>query len=226
MELNKVASTSKLCAWKKSWTQANPTLLLVINFWRPKKSDLVPSVSNDEVNIKIYFSRDPRRLPEFARNKFIQLKEIAPKAALLSSVSIFDDTQLDSGTDKEDEDETACIPEPLGSLFESCTINFNVRELKSYSKKVFLQYEKSYTQKHFGNLCKITRDQSLSRSWKAHRVARTTSSFAKQPFQLTNVHLQGLLLQISCSTTLLLEVKLLIMVKIQKNMPKNHFKPF
>ena len=48
----------------------------------------------------------------------------------------------------------------------------------------------------------------------------------KQPFQLTNVHLQSLLLQISCSTTLLLEVKLLIMAKTWKNMPENHFKHF
>ena len=81
-----------------------------------------------------------------------------------------------------DEDETTCIPEPLGSPFESRTINFNARELESYSKNVFLQYEKSYTQKHFDNLCKITKDQSLSRSWKAHRVGRITSSFAKTTF--------------------------------------------
>ena len=38
----------------------------------------------------------------------------------------------------------------------------------------------------------------------------------KQPFQLTSVHLQSLLLQISCSTTLLLEVKPLIMAKTWK----------
>ena len=48
----------------------------------------------------------------------------------------------------------------------------------------------------------------------------------KQPFQLTNVHLQNLLLQISCSTTLLLEVKLLIMAKAWANMPEDHFKHF
>ena len=118
----------------------------------------MPSVSNDEVNMKSYCSRDPRRLPEHVRNKFIQLREIAPKAAVLSSVSIFDDTQLESGTDTADEDETTCIPEPLGSLFECCNVNFNARELKRYSKNVFLQYEKSYTQKHFDNFCKITRD--------------------------------------------------------------------
>ena len=80
-----------------------------------------------------------------------------------------------SGTDTADEDETTCIPEPLGSLLESRTINFNARELESYSKNAFLQHEKSYTQKHFDNLFKITKDQSLSRSWKAHRVGRITS---------------------------------------------------
>ena len=48
----------------------------------------------------------------------------------------------------------------------------------------------------------------------------------KQPFQLTNVHLQSLSVQISCSTALLLEVKLLIMAKTWKNMPENHFKHF
>ena len=37
IDLNKVACTSKLCAWKKSRTQANPAPLLAINFSRPKK---------------------------------------------------------------------------------------------------------------------------------------------------------------------------------------------
>ena len=142
----------------------------------------MPSVSNDEINMKSYCSWDPRRLPEHIRNKFIQIKEIAPKAEVLSSFSIFDDTQLDSGTDIADEDETTCIPEPLGSLFESRIISFNARELENYLKNVFSPYEKSYTQKHFDNLCKITRDQSLSRSWKAHTVGRITSSFAKTAF--------------------------------------------
>ena len=77
--------------------------------------------------MKSYCSRYPRRLLELVTNKFIQLKEIAPKATVLSCVSIFDDIQLDSGTDTADEDETTCIPEPLGSLFEFSTINFNAR---------------------------------------------------------------------------------------------------
>ena len=73
--------------------------------------------------MKSYCSRDSRRLPELVRNKLIQLKGIASKAAVLSSVSIFDNTQLDSGTDRADEEETTCIPELLGSLFESRIIN-------------------------------------------------------------------------------------------------------
>ena len=44
----------------------------------------------------------------------------------------------DSGTDKANEDETTCIPYQLGSLFESCTNNFNARELESYLNNVFL----------------------------------------------------------------------------------------
>ena len=129
--------------------------------------------------MKSYCSRDPRRLSELVRNKFIQLKEIWPKVAVLSSVNIFDNTQLDSGTDTTDGDEATCVPEPLGSLFESHTINYNPTELENYSKNAFSQCEKSYTQKHFDNLCKITKYQSLSSSWKAQRVGRITSLFAK-----------------------------------------------
>ena len=65
---------------------------------------------------------DSRRLSKLVRDKFVQLKETVPKAAVLTSVSIFDNTQLDNGTDT-DEDET-CIPEPLGSLLDSRTIKF------------------------------------------------------------------------------------------------------
>ena len=189
---------------------------LVPNPIHPKKLiALTPYRLADEVNMKSYCSREPRRLSELVRNKFIQLKEIAPKAAVLNRVNINGDTQLDSGTDTADEDKTTCIPEPLSSLFECRTINFNARELKNCLRNV-----------HFDNLSKIVKDQSLSRSWKAHRVGRIISSLQKQPFQLTNIHLQSLLLQILCNTTLLLEVKLLIMTKTWTNMPENHFKHF
>ena len=127
---------------------------------------------------------------------------------------MFYDTQLDSGTNTAYEDKTTHIPEPLGSLFESRAINFNTRELENYSKNVFSQYEKSYTQKHFDNLRKITKDQNLPHSWKTHRVGRITSSFAKKTAFSTNQFSPSKsLLQISCSTTLFLEKKLLIIIK-------------
>ena len=66
---------------------------------------------------------DSRRLSKLVRDTFVQLKETVPKAAVLTSVSIFDNTQSDNGTDTVDEDET-CIPEPLGSLLDSRTIKF------------------------------------------------------------------------------------------------------
>ena len=46
----------------------------------------------------------------------------------------------------------------------------------------FYNMKKSYTETHFDNLCKITKDQSLSHSWKAYRVGRITSSFSKTDF--------------------------------------------
>ena len=86
-----------------------------------------------------------------------------------------------------DEDETTCIPEPLGLLFESYTINFILRELGNYLENVFSQYGKSYTLKHFDNLCKITKDflellKSFSCSLEAHRVERIKSLLAKAAF--------------------------------------------
>lgn len=48
----------------------------------------------------------------------------------------------------------------------------------------------------------------------------------KEHVQLTNIQLQSILLQISRSATRLLEMKLLIMIKTQKNVPENHFKHF
>ena len=66
-------------------------------------------------------------------------------------------------------------------MFESRTINFTSRKLENYSKNVFSQNEILYAKK-IDNFCKITKDQSLSRSWKTHRVGRITSSFAKTTF--------------------------------------------
>ena len=145
----------------------------------------MPNVSNDEVNMKSYCSRDPRRLPEFVWNKFIQLKEIASKAAVLSSVSI--------------------------KLFEEC---------------IFTIWKNPIHKRILITCVKLPKIKVCLTHGKHIGLGELHHHFQKQTFQLTNVHLQSLLLQISCSTTHLLEVKLLIMAKTWKNMPENHFKHF
>ena len=110
-------------------------------------------------------------------------------------------------------------------MFESRTINFTSRKLENYSKNVFSQNEILYAKK-IDNFCKITKDQSLSRSWKHIGLGELHHRLQKQPFQPTSIHCQSLLLKVSCSTTLLLKVMLLIMARIWKNMPGNQFKHF
>ena len=114
----------------------------------------------------------------------------------------FDCTSLpphNSDTDTADEDETVCIPEPLGSLFESQTINISDRELIDYASKVNEGYVRSDNQKHFESLRQITKVQSLSPIWMIHHVGRITASVAKRHLEPTlRCHQKPSLIQ-SCS---------------------------
>ena len=134
----------------------------------------MPSVSNDRVNMKSYCSRDPRRLSKRLGQKQLYL---------VVSIYLIIPSWIAGLTQQMEMKQR--VSEPLGSLFESHTTNYNPAELENYSKNVFSQCEKSYIQKHFDNLCKITKYQSLFSSWKAQRVGRITSLFAKTVF-LTN----------------------------------------
>ena len=75
-----------------------------------------------------------------------------------------------------------CIAEPLGSLFEPRAINFDRQKLISYSKEVYGEYKRSYTQVHYNNLCDQTKKQGLSDAWKIHRIGRITASISKLAF--------------------------------------------
>ena len=46
LKLNKLTGTSKLCEWNKSRKRAEPALLCMIDFSRPKITDKVPKLSN------------------------------------------------------------------------------------------------------------------------------------------------------------------------------------
>ena len=82
---------------------------------------------------------------EKIRQNLLELKQIAPNAAVLTSTSLESDDTYVSDTDSTDEVDSNCIPEPLGSLFEPRTIDFDRQKLISYSKEVYEEYERSYT---------------------------------------------------------------------------------
>ena len=85
-------------------------------------------------------------------------------------------------TETVDEEESTCIPEPLTSLFESQAINVDKEKLYNHAQKAVKQYRKSYSQRHFDNLCDITKKQCLSDVWKTHRAGRSTASVSKMAY--------------------------------------------
>ena len=146
LELNKVASTSKLCAWNKSRKQVETAPLANISFNRSKGGELVPNIVPNNIDeLRPFCTVNPVRNSEKIRQKLLELKQIAPNAAVLTSTSLESDDTYDSETDSADEVDSNCIPEPLGSLFEPRTIDFDRQKLISYSKEVYEEYERSYT---------------------------------------------------------------------------------
>ena len=199
MELNKVASTSKLCAWNKSRKQVETAPLVNISFNRSKGDELVPNVlPSNKDELRPFCTVDPVRNSAKIRQKLLQLKQIAPNVAVLTSTSLESDDTYDSETDSADEVDSNCIPEPLGSLSEPRTINFDRQKLISYSKEVYEEYKRSYTKVHYDNLCDQTKKQGLSDAWKIHRIGRITASVSKLAFK-TNPLLKPLLILL-CNT--------------------------
>lgn len=185
LELNKVACTSKLCSWKKSRRHAAAAPLKNIDFSRPKKSGLlpIPSLGTDQLE-KPFSSPDPKKCTNTKiKLKLKELKKIAPKAAIFTSIESSSEEEMDSsGTDTADEDDLNSIPEPLTSLFHSQAINYSKDELNAVSQKMYKKYQISQTKTQYKNLCNITKIQSMSRTWKLHRAGRITASISKQAF--------------------------------------------
>ena len=183
MELNKVASASKLCAWNKSRKQVEIAPLVNISFNKSKGDEHVPNVAPNNVGDQRPFCTvDPGRNSEKVWQMLLELKQITPNAAVLTSTSLETDDIYDSETDSADEVDSNCIPEPLGSLFEPRTIDFDRQKLLSYSKEVYEEYKRSYTQVHYNNLYDQTKKQGPSDAWKMHRIGRITASISKLAF--------------------------------------------
>ena len=144
--LSKVVSTSKLCAWNKSRKQVETVPLVNISFNKSKGDEFVPNILPNNIDeLRPFCTVDSVRNSEKIRQNLLELKQIAPNAAVLTSTSLESDDTYDSETDSADEVDSNCIPEPLGSLFEPRTIDFDRQKLISYSKEVYEEYERSYT---------------------------------------------------------------------------------
>ena len=106
----------------------------------------MPNILPNNIDeLRPFCTVDSVRNSEKIRQNLLELKQIAPNAAVLTSTSLESDDTYDSETDSADEVDSNCIPEPLGSLFEPRTIDFDRQKLISYSKEVYEEYERSYT---------------------------------------------------------------------------------
>ena len=164
---------------------AQPAPLANISFKRPKKDDTFPNVVDDYTNDLAPFCTPDHKIQcnEHWKKKLLELREIAPSAAVLTSTYHAENSDCDSEeTETVDEEECNCIPEPLTSLFESQAINFDKEKLYNHAQKALNQYRKSYSQRHFDNLCDITKKQCLSDVWKTHRAGRITASVSKMAY--------------------------------------------
>ena len=172
--LNKVASTSHLCAWNKSRRQVDPAPLELINFSRPKKNENIPKEKTNIVIEPHYSIKDISI--NLARN-LSTLKEISPTSAVLSNVCLFEEdcnTSSDdsSGTELASETDDNIIPEPITSLFESTAINCEGKELEIKCDKAFKSYIRIYKQDAYDRLTKLTINPEFfgklenSQSWK------------------------------------------------------------
>lgn len=187
--INKVACTSKLCSWNKSRRKAHPAPLIELNFKRPKKNELQPLMQTPEKRMLSGFtSPDPaKNCKDYQKKKIAELKEIAPKAALLTSISWWlEENILNSETDSADEVESNNLPEPLTSLYDPSLINETEQIIKEKSKKKYNEYLNTTYQKQYENLQKISVTQSENEIWKLHRAGRITASVSKNAFS-TNI---------------------------------------
>ena len=70
-------------------------------------------VPNNIDELRPFCTVDPVRNLAKLRQKLLELKQIAPNAAVLTSTSLESDDTYDSETDSADEVDSNCIPEPL-----------------------------------------------------------------------------------------------------------------
>ena len=131
MKLNKVAAASKLGAWIKSRKKAETDPLLNISFNRSKRYERLPNVVPSNIDeLSPFCSFDPVRNSAKMRQKLLELKQIAPNAAVLTSTFLESDDTYDSKTDSADKVNSRFLFEPRKN-------NFDRQKIISYFKEVY-----------------------------------------------------------------------------------------
>ena len=123
---------------------AQPAPLANISFKRPKKDDTFPNVVDDYTHDLAPFCTPDHKIQcsEHWKNKLLELREIAPSAAVLTRTYHAENSDCGSEeTETVDEEECNCIPEPLTSLCESQAINFDKEKLYNHAQKALKQYK-------------------------------------------------------------------------------------
>lgn len=183
LELNKVATTSKLCEWRASRKRVDPSPLSDIIFKKPKKTELLPTAIQrepQEVETCISCSDPSFGAYGFQKRHLLELKKVAPDCAFFTSLDedILED-QLSphpSDTDSGSEDENNSLPEPMTCLFQPHAINLDKTILQNLASEQYNKYQKMYKQTDYDHLRDITVMQSKNTTWLLHRVGRITAS--------------------------------------------------
>ena len=164
MDLHKVASTSKLCQWKRSHQQVATPPLRKINFGRPKHTNTCQKNIDDEDSTEDNFRRNfkAKRFTHEQEQKFNDLKLLVPESSIFTT--LVNEEYDTSATDDANEDDTNVLPEPTTSLYDPCSINYSEAELQETCSKSFTDYCYENLQIIFDHLTSVTLTQALNKN--------------------------------------------------------------
>lgn len=102
-----------------------------------------------------------------------ELQVVGPDAAVLTSLENSDTDTASSGSDAEEQQD---LPEPLTALFDTTLRELSPQEIQVKSEETFHRLKTELQAHQCEKLEFVTRQQSKSKDWHAHRVGRITST--------------------------------------------------
>ena len=124
-----------------------------------------------------------------SKDKFTELHAIYPKAAVISSLPVYDIVDSsqsvevgssaqrdDSETDSDSESDSTIIPEPLISLFDPTAVHMDDETINKLARERYYSYQEKNVQKLYDNLNNQTQKQESNKAWMMHRAGHITAS--------------------------------------------------